>query len=690
MKAFLLISFLVLGASALAQVAVNTDGSLPDNSAMLDVSSASKGLLAPRMTLTQRLAITSPATGLIVYQTDGTSGFYYNSGTPAAPSWSLIGSNAGQWLTNGTNIYYNAGNVGIGTSTPATKLQVDNGDATINGLTVGKGAGTGSFNSVLGYQALPSNTTGHDNTANGKQALYSNTGGYNNTALGSQALWSNTSGAYNTGIGLSTLYYNTTGNYNSALGAMALVSNQTGSSNTAVGSYALNDNTAGSSNTAIGRYALGFNTTGNNNTTTGYWSMYSNTTGKYNTSNGYRTLYQNTTGFSNVAIGSYALYYNTDRSNLVAIGDSALYFNGQDEISSEQATGNTAIGSKAMTSNTTGYNNTANGYQVMYSNTTGIDNTAFGYQALYSNTTGYYNTAMGFNSLRANTTARMNTAVGYNALKDNSTGNFNTATGEEALEYNSIGYDNSAFGHYALKNNYTGNNNTACGTFALEYNTTGSDNTGIGRAGGSLWTNINYGTFLGTLTNASVDNLANVTAVGYYATVTASDQVRIGNSSVTSVGGYVNWTNISDARYKFKIRENVAGLDFILKLRPVTYQLDVNRLAQDLGEGMQKDKNGNLINGLSSEIDIQARNEKSSFVYTGFIAQEVEEAAKVIGYDFSGVDAPKDGQGFYGLRYAEFVVPLAKAVQELNQKNEALENTVQELLQRIEKLERNK
>lgn len=55
---------------------------------------------------------------------------------------------------------------------------------------------------------------------------------------------------------------------------------------------------------------------------------------------------------------------------------------------------------------------------------------------------------------------------------------------------------------------------------------------------------------------------------------------------------------------------------------------------------------------------------KGKQLQTGFIAQEVEIAAKEIGFDFSGVDAPKNENDFYGLRYAEFVVPLVKAVQE--------------------------
>ncbi len=79
-----------LGLSGLnAQVAITTDGSEPDASAMLDVKSTDKGLLIPRMTVSQRGSISSPATGLLVYQTDGTEGFYFYDGS----SWLCL--NAG-------------------------------------------------------------------------------------------------------------------------------------------------------------------------------------------------------------------------------------------------------------------------------------------------------------------------------------------------------------------------------------------------------------------------------------------------------------------------------------------------------------------------------------------------------------------------------------------------------------------
>ncbi len=72
-----------------AQVSITTDGTDPDGSAMLEVKSTTKGFLPPRMTETQRDDITDPATGLIIYQTDGTAGLYhYNGG-----AWEAIGGN---------------------------------------------------------------------------------------------------------------------------------------------------------------------------------------------------------------------------------------------------------------------------------------------------------------------------------------------------------------------------------------------------------------------------------------------------------------------------------------------------------------------------------------------------------------------------------------------------------------------
>ncbi|MFH1120706.1 MAG: tail fiber domain-containing protein [Bacteroidota bacterium] len=157
--------FLLLGINVNGQVAINTDNSAPDPSAMLDVKSVVRGLLVPRMTSTQRNAIVTPATGLVIFQTNNSPGLYINSGTPALPSWNLVGSNTGQWLNNGSNIYYSLGFVGIGTTTPEAALAVSNtslsGIATTGSFQIGS---SGSYNLVCDNNEVQARTNGSGST----------------------------------------------------------------------------------------------------------------------------------------------------------------------------------------------------------------------------------------------------------------------------------------------------------------------------------------------------------------------------------------------------------------------------------------------------------------------------------------------------------------------------------------------
>ena len=140
-KIILLPVLLLFATAAGAQgVAVGNDNTPPDASAVLDIRSDSKGLLIPRLTQAQRNAIATPATGLLIYQTDATPGFYCNSGTPAAPVWTPLQLAA--WLLNG-NAGTNAASQFIGTTdnnalqmrtNNALRMQVmSNGQVVING-----------------------------------------------------------------------------------------------------------------------------------------------------------------------------------------------------------------------------------------------------------------------------------------------------------------------------------------------------------------------------------------------------------------------------------------------------------------------------------------------------------------------------------------------------------------------------
>jgi hypothetical protein len=111
--------------TAFAQgVAINQNGSEPHPSAMLDVQSTEKGMLVPRVNQAQRDAITSPANGLLIYQTDNDPGFYYNAGTPETPQWHNLAGSDGIWQESGGSVYRINGNIGIGEMEPAGKLHV--------------------------------------------------------------------------------------------------------------------------------------------------------------------------------------------------------------------------------------------------------------------------------------------------------------------------------------------------------------------------------------------------------------------------------------------------------------------------------------------------------------------------------------------------------------------------------------
>jgi hypothetical protein len=244
--------------------------------------------------------------------------------------------------------------------------------------------------------------------------------------------------------------------------------------------------------------------------------------------------------------------------------------------------------------------------------------------------------SLGYGSLlNPSTTATYNTAIGSSALHLNTTGTYNSVLGSNALYVNTTGGSNTASGICALYLNTTGAYNTANGKNALIYNTTGSFNTAIGYESGCN----------------NPNDLNNTTAIGYVAIVTASNQVRIGNSSVGSIGGYANWSNISDGRAKKNIQADVPGLDFINRLQPVTYNLDLDVMNNLLG--IDKAKKDELEKDMPQELkdeNEKAKKAKEYQVQTGFVAQDVEKTAKSIGYNFSGVEV--DESVIYAWRYA--------------------------------------
>ena len=304
--------------------------------------------------------------------------------------------------------------------------------------------------------------------------------------------------------------------------------------------------------------------------------------------------------------------------------------------------------------------------------------TAIGFKALFNSPEGQKNTAIGRYALTVNNLGELNTAVGDRSLFNNTDGSVNVAIGDAAMFFNRTGSRNTALGHEALLINSTGNYNTALGGSAGGSTSTSFYNTTVGYQAGAF-RNMGYNnTLIGAQCDMNNDGLFNAIAIGQAVTVTASSQARIGNSATNSIGGYAGWTTFSDGRFKKNVQEDVKGIEFIMRLRPVTYQLDVTGLSQELNESR------------GDEMDVftnQAIAEKEKIAFSGFVAQDVEKAAQESSYEFSGVDKPKNEKDFYGLRYAEFVVPLIKAMQEQQSMITGMETLIADLQKRIVLLE---
>jgi trimeric autotransporter adhesin len=545
------------------------------------------------------------------------------------------------------------------------------GQLTLNKLT------SGVNNAAIGYRALALLTTGNSNAAVGREAAVNTTTGSFNTALGFQSMFTNTTGAYNVAAGFQASYFNKTGANNVAIGPKALMKNVAGNYLVAIGDSALFSNTGNYGNVAVGSKALYKNTTGYYNVALGYQALYSNTTSGYNTALGYQALYLTTgSAYDNTGSGFQALYANTSGSRNTADGVWAL-------LNNTTGSNNVADGVYALQQNTSGNDNVAMGYFANYYNNGGNSNVAIGSHALFSATGASNIVAIGDSALYFTTTtgASLSTAVGTKALYANTSGLYNTSVGSRASYSNTTGSYNTSVGTYASYLTTTGTSNAAFGTYAA-YSNTGSYNTSLGAYAGYYASN--NCTFVGWDTYGATFTPINSTAVGYHAPTTASNQVRLGDANVTSIGGAVGFSVISDGRFKKNIQEDVPGLDFVNKLRPVTYNLDAMAIDKTLAEMTKRP--GEQPKEMS-DADRSAAESKSKIKYTGFVAQEVEATAKKMNYDFSGVDAPKNDKDFYGLRYADFVVPLVKAVQELSQKNDDKDQKIATLEARIEKLE---
>ncbi|MEO1653608.1 MAG: hypothetical protein AAFU64_08690, partial [Bacteroidota bacterium] len=349
-------------------VGINDDGSSPDPSAMLHIQSTNKGVLVPRLTSTERNAISSPANGLLVFDATTSTFWFYDGG-----QWLELAAAADNRLRD-TDIDTQ---IQVEKSSDDDRIRFD--IAGVEKMVLGT-----NLQGIARLEVLNNNL---------------------NTLLGEAS-----------GAGLSS------GISNTFIGARSGSNNTIGNQNTFLGDLSGNHNSSGSFNVFLGEQAGLFNTTGSRNIFIGNSTGKANTTGFENVFLGFESGRDNTTAQFNVFLGSQSGLNNTTQNNNTFVGA----FSGQ----ASQASGNTFIGSRSGSNNSSGSNNTFVGLNSGQFSTTGANNTFLGRDAGQLNGSGVNNVYLGMESAFAGTGSQ-NTFLGYQSGR-NATGSSNVFLGHQA------------------------------------------------------------------------------------------------------------------------------------------------------------------------------------------------------------------------------------------------------------------
>jgi hypothetical protein len=167
--------------------------------------------------------------------------------------------------------------------------------------------------------------------------------------------------------------------------------------------------------------------------------------------------------------------------------------------------------------------------------------------------------------------------------------------------------------------------------------------------------------------------------------------MQLGNTITTTISTSGGYTIASDGRFKENLQVDVKGLDFIMKLRPVTYNFNYDRYDQFIRPDNKVPANDSNQSEESIAMLQKKREEKSEYQRqlimrsskreTGFVAQEVEKG-------FNGVYVPTNDKDNYSLDYSKLVVPLVKAIQEQQAMIKTQQQQIDLLMKRIEALEK--
>ena len=364
-------------------------------------------------------------------------------------------------------------------------------------------------------------------------------------------------------------------------------------------------------------------------------------------------------------IGNAWIRGNLDIHHFLDSTSSFIGYRAGDSTDATITRNNTFVGSFAGLGNETGRENVFFGHLTGMSNRNGSFNTFIGRSAGQDNRIGSYNTCIGVSAGRhlisgnhnsflgvsaglLNAEGYANSFFGRSAGRRNKKGNFNVSVGFDSGINMDSAHFNVFLGAFSGYDNASGESNTLVGYWSGRYNN-GSWNTFVGRNAGMSNMAGHRNTLIGVNADVAQDGISNATAIGFSAVVDESNKVRIGNQSIQTIEGQVNFSASSDRRHKSNIASIPLGLDWIDQLNPVAY------LRED-----------------QKEYEM------------GFIAQEIEEVIQ--GFDYPLGLIQKNQNGDYLLRYADLLAPVVRSIQELREIIQSQQETIETLQLRLDEV----